>query len=503
MKELFIKTELFLNRRWVRTILYTVLLLIFCYFVIAFSFVIFNPLISEFREGHTLVPVYLIHNGITPWTIGTYPEFYNSYGIVFSLVVYPFALIFGNSLILYRVINEACLLLTIWLVLYYRKTKSLDFARVIIILMLFILFNHGSNITVRPDGIGTLFFSLTLLLPIRNNYKRRFIFAAIILGIISFYIKPYYFLGWYLLSVLLLFKNVTQCIKYNIVFHALFVLVAVLIFRIFPLYFYETIFAYSSTMANVDNTGDSVLARNLLLSAKQYFVFVFKALPLLMILLFYSKKEHFRIHKWFILSMIICAVFLFYPLGTNDGAFLTYHVQLLLPMIAIYIVEILDKRRIPALYISLIILVLVGANKVGRLRIGQQCESEDWHKVMSYVDNNKKILNSPLISPLLMQRNKQGVDYGVAGFVFFYKPSPLTEALFGLDAQILAQKERYIRGLRDDIFNQRFDVIMLTHIDNHLKGFVDLSKYEKIDELKLDSYETNYIMSVYKPRKDN
>ena len=47
--------------------------------------------------------------------------------------------------------------------------------------------------------------------------------------------------------------------------------------------------------------------------------------------------------------------------------------------------------------------------------------------------------------------DKKCVDNGVAGFVFSFSPSKLTEFLFGMDKEILAQKERYITDINQNV----------------------------------------------------
>ena len=492
------KFENHFNRGFVRFFLYSVVAAAFCYYIVYFCSIIFNPYISEFREGHSFGPVYMMLNGMSPWSLDTYPEYYNSYGVVFSFIVYPFSLIFGNSLILHRVVNEMFWLLTIWMLLYYRKPKEYNLVRLLVILTLLVMFNYGPNITVRPDGVGTFLFTLTILIPYRNDYGRWSIYLAIVFALLAFYVKPYYILGWYLLSIIIFFNDKKKCIIYNMIFHLVFVIIASIVFNIFPLYFYETIFAYGTSVCNVkDSTGELSLYIGLLYSLKQYVYFIIKALPIF-IVIFFNLDKRIIYKNWnFFFSLLICGILLFYPLGTNNGAFVSYHTQLLLPLLALIVMDVIDKKVLPTSLLLLCFLILLGTNQAKKL--GAISKSSDWKKVESYVNSNEKIYISALIAPILMSHNKKCVDAGVAGFVFGYHPNAITTTLFGLDNRILNKKKHYIRGLERSISNQEYDVMMLTDLDDILIRYVDKNKYKLTEKLFLDSYERDYIMYIYKP----
>ena len=164
-----------------------IMFVVFCYYSSTYANIIFNPFVSEFREGHTLTPTYLFLKGIMPWSLETYPEYYNSYGILFNLVAYPFALLFGNSLVLHRIINEIFLLMTVIGIAYYKLSKSVDISRILILLSLYVLINYSVNITLRPDGLGTFLFTMSILIPLRSHYSGRALSMAAVLSILAFY----------------------------------------------------------------------------------------------------------------------------------------------------------------------------------------------------------------------------------------------------------------------------------------------------------------------------
>lgn len=475
-----------------------IMLIVFCYYSSTYANIIFNPFVSEFREGHTFTPTYLILKGIMPWSLETYPEYYNCYGILFNLVVYPFALLFGNSLVLHRIINEVFLLMTIIGIAYYKLSKSIDISRTFILLSLYILINYSVNITLRPDGLGTFLFTMSILIPLRGHYSGRALSMAAVLSILAFYTKPYFLLGWYIVSFTCLLHYYKRCLKYNLFFHMLFFISLVAVFKLFPLYFYETMFSHEAYAGQV---------LDLSFSSIQFIAFIIKTSPLLLIGLFVSRKEDLRRNRDIVIMIILCAIPLFYPLGTNRGAFVTYHIQLLLPLISVYLLSCLEykKQRVPNLFILVALMALVTFNRCPFP--DSICTSKDWNKVVDYIKENNKILNSSLIAPLLISMDKKVVDNGATGVVFAYRPSYFTESIFGMDKEILAQKERYITEIKQNVENQSYDIILLTDSEKHLLKYVDDKKYRKTEELHLGVYDGrrylhDYKMYVMKPIKN-
>ena len=472
-----------------------IMFVVFCYYSLTYVNIIINPFVSEFREGHTFTPTYLLLKGIMPWSLETYPEYYNCYGIFFNFVVYPFALLFGNSFVLHRIINEVFLLMTVIEIVYYKLPKTIDILRTFILLSLYILINYSVNITLRPDGLGTFLFTMSILIPLRGHYSGKALCMAAVLSILAFYTKPYFLLGWYIVSFISLLHNYKRCLKYNLFFHLLLFISLVAVFKLFPLYFYETMFSHEAYAGQVIDLSFSFI---------QFIAFLIKTSPLLLIGLTISCKDNLSRNRDIVVMITLCAIPLFYPLGTNRGAFVTYHIQLMLPLISAYLLSCLEfkMQRVPNLFILVALIMLVSLNRCPSP--GSICSSKDWKKVAEYIKESNSILNSSLIAPLLISLDKQVVDNGATGVVFAYHPSFLTEFLFGMDKEVLAQKERYITEIKQNVENQSYDIILLTDSEKHLLQYVDVKKYEKTEELHLDVYDGrsslhDYKMYVMKP----
>src|ERR1035437_620686 len=76
-----------------------------CYLLYLHAEIILYPYPQEFREGHLMSTTKLLIDGINPYSLEVYPNYYNSYGILYNLVVFPFAYLFGCSLEIHRAVS--------------------------------------------------------------------------------------------------------------------------------------------------------------------------------------------------------------------------------------------------------------------------------------------------------------------------------------------------------------------------------------------------------------
>ena len=68
------------------------------------------PYPLELREGAIQLSTHALLNGINPYSLINNPVYINPYGILYNLLVLPFAALFGNSLQLHRLINGLLIL---------------------------------------------------------------------------------------------------------------------------------------------------------------------------------------------------------------------------------------------------------------------------------------------------------------------------------------------------------------------------------------------------------
>lgn len=420
------------------------------------AYLISSPYPIEYREGHSMSSTYLMLKGILPYSFETYPEYYNSYGILYNILMLPFVYIFGNTLVVYRIVNELCVIATILLLLFYkRETRRWE----IILAMVcnFYLFYHiNTNVSVRPDGLGVLLYMVTIIVPIRNDFSKQSLWIACLFGILAFFTKPYYLLGWYLMSLVLIFKDWKKCIIYNLVFHSLFAIVCIIINLIFPLYFYEVIFAYGSSVGDMHY------------SINQMIISLKRLSPMLFAVIFaccaaIRSKHNFT---WgYLVIFLAIFILLIYPLGTNDGAYLTYHAQLLAPILLAFSIDVTEKetRYKVLLHLGIFICSIYAFIKIPLMH--RSADEECWLKIESYVANSHNIYNDSGITPIMFSREKPIVLNGVSDFAMEFETRPITESLFGRDSIVLDYGRRYSQSLKAGYYNNLYDCAIIGEKD--------------------------------------
>jgi hypothetical protein len=464
---------------------------------------IFLPFPLEFREGHVFSTTSLLIKGQNPYNLDFYPYYYNSYGILYNLIVLPFAFIFGNSFFIHRIINLVFILLSVFFIfrpIKTNKNNNITF-RLIISLLVFLLLSFGS-ITMSPNNLGVLLYLLTLIIPVKFDFSTKSIILSAIFSISAFYTKPYFILGWIILSIyIFLFQNIKKAIIYNILYFFVFIILGFIISKLLPLYFYETIFGYSDSYISLEY------------SIHQLKDFALFSIPILMFigLIFlmsvFHRKQSFNIslkENKFIYFSFFILLFLIFPLGINQGAYLSYHFQLLLPLLALFVinenfedVDYLKQNKF--ILFLMIVLVFVPLYNI-RPYTNKKDDIRDWKNLTDYLLKKHDVLNSSILSPIQIINNRKIYDNGVSGFVFGFRKNNITNVLFGLDDEILAKKEHYINIISAKISNKDFDAIVLnSNSENDINWWInkiDTNKYILKRKFNLRTNSNNYKWEV-------
>jgi len=451
------------------------------------------PYPVEFREGHQMGTTKLIIDGINPFTIGVYPRYYNSYGFFYSWVVSFFASVFGFTLEVHRIVNALFLFLSLFLIYYlshFQIKKNPVFGLFIILLTYSLLLFRETSVC-RPDTLGMFLFLCSIVYPARHKFSMNSLFVTGLLSILAFYTKPYFLIGWIAVSVYLFFYvGKIKTIVANLLFLLLFLLVGWGVYRMYPLYFYEVIFAYGKT---------EVLW---LYSFKQLFCFVFLVFPLLFFLgnILYLRRRQTayfssQFQDYYVVIMAVVLILLIFPLGVNNGAFLTYYFQLLLPILSIYILIQMGEfaGRIPLFDVKVFIMSLLLVLQSGLILYFYTGVSSDleWKSIDGYLKKKKNVLNSPVVAPLLIKDNKPVYDSGVSDFVSVFNSSPLTMYLFGYDNQILEAKKKYENNIQNQLNEKQFDALVLSSIDGIFYSGLNRDGYKLVHTYKVNLFHTS------------
>lgn len=488
---------------WLTLLSWILIIGIAIYIVYLHFQTIFYPYSNEFREGHMMGTTDLLLKGINPYGFEKFPNYYNSYGILYSLVVYPFALLFGNSLDIHRVVTEIFVLASLFLLYNYNKKsvqKNTLISSIFFLLIYSLLLIRGTC-GVRPDGLGMFLFLCSVLIPIKNNFSNKSFFYSGLFALLAFYTKSYFLIGWIAIAATLLFtKNYKKLIISNLLFGVVFLIVAIIISKLMPLYFYETIFAYN---------GSSDISIKFSFLQMTFFFVTLSPIFILVFLLILNKtpqkniKDNLLHNKLSIVS-IITFIILIFPLGINNGAFVIYHNQLLLPIIIILLIPLFIDININKTG-KIIILISAFLLSLQTIYFSRNIETPkgEWKEMENYIKNKSNILNSAVIAPLLIKQEKNIYETGVTGFISIYKSNTLTNLLFGHDKKIEIKIQSFFNDIDYKLINKKFDAIIISKKDESLYNISKVRKYyilKKTLHLKLPQSTATEEVFIYEPK---
>src|SRR4029077_2452217 len=157
---------------------------------------------QEMREGAIIWITRLVLEGHNPYALSELPASSYAYGIVYRMVVLPFARIFGNGYTVHRAVSAvaiagACALL-------YRLLRR-EGTRLVLAAVGVMLFYASSVYFVaplaRPDGLGVFFCLASITCLFITDLTPRWFVAGLIFGILALLTKIYLALPPFLMAL--------------------------------------------------------------------------------------------------------------------------------------------------------------------------------------------------------------------------------------------------------------------------------------------------------------
>ena len=149
---------------------------------------IITPYQIELREGASLVMTQSLLNGRNPFSLESHPLGMNNYGLGYSSAVWPFALLFGNTLLVHRSITLVFILATCLLVAgtVYRFQRNLVYGIACSAFIMVGLMGRG-GIGAFPSAMGVFLFLAAALIPFNRSFDYPSLLASIFLSLMAFY----------------------------------------------------------------------------------------------------------------------------------------------------------------------------------------------------------------------------------------------------------------------------------------------------------------------------
>jgi hypothetical protein len=463
----------------------------------------------EYREGSILANTQLMTEGKNPISFAYQPMYYDTYGLLFNLVVYPFAKIFGPTFLVHRVpallFGLGASVVLAMALIFASSEISLTALAFGICIMARYLFQIKNSLAFcgRPDSLALLLFLLSIWVPFQRNYTEKSKFIGLGLAILASLTKLYFGLGVVILVIDELYRNRTwRGLRFIFIagLSLIFVYGGMLLFV--PEYFGETVWIWLG-----------YYPKNLTFLADQTVVLVDRVWPELALggivltgLFFLDKNHQNRKPNYASLSIWALALifnFLIWVLwmGQHNGSRLEYFLQLILPFVLILsfrnLVRLPQGAQLGAVLLCLLPMTL------GCLDLVKVNDNKDprFEQLAELIRVHHKIWTPPPYVPILLQEHKEIFNGGQTEYFALGGSSRIVTMLSDINERVLQVRSEYEKKMNFMIERKAFDLVLE---DGSLPSFWNEKVFEEKYELK-QSFSSMYNggpLNIWLPKKN-
>ena len=399
------------------------------------------PYSLELREGAELLSTHALLNDINPYALANNPIYINGFGVFYNLLVLPFAALFGNSLQLHRLINALFILGQLLLMAKVMRLQKTGWLAIFIAAQFMWLGQiFLASPTARPDTLGELLFLLTLLIPLIYKFNTPSLLISVILGILSFYAKAYFFLGVIITaSYLFLFISKRKALLYAVGAGAILLISILIINQNLETYFVNTLFPLF--IGKRISSSYLHLLMQCLRFMRDYWGLLLIGYSLVINIVNKTWISNFAKTKinikpinapllsfpmdFLLYSLIITSSLVLFLFGKHTGTYQTYFYHLITPFWVMLILIFIDKQKIHRKWFLLLAVFTLLTHSYENLKPDLlPFESPDWLKLETRISKSEQVLNSPLDVSILIEQGKPIAMSGFTEYYFLFPTQP-------------------------------------------------------------------------------
>jgi len=435
----------------------------------------------QYREGAAQVMTQILLMGGNPFSLAHQPLGMNNYGLAYSLVVYPFAAVYGNTLAVYRIVTFfflICIFSLIFVTISKNNTGRL-FALACGALVLITLAGRG-GIGAIPSAMGTFLFLLAILIPYNRRFDRASLLISALISILAYYTKPYFVLSFGIVaSYVFLFVSKKKGLGMGLAFGVTFAACYLFVRQLCDLYFVDT---FLSNLDNDTGRSFSYLYPQLIELVKEFY-------PVLILSMISVMREVGRLRAGhglkpsllrlnvpsldqplvslalnYFAYVFLCSMSAFVFILGPHPQYMVYAYQLIVPPFCLWLFQtIKPSARFDPIAASLILFnILILSLTLLNPTFLSQKSSGAWARLYEDVTPASRILNSPVIASVMVERGMVPVDSGQTEYFYDILAYP-HDQIWGPDYDLvksagLLYQEAIIRSVE----NRDYDKVILT-----------------------------------------
>lgn len=471
------------------------------------------PSPQECRETAVLMTTDVLLRGENPFDLAHQPMYVNIYGVLYWLVVYPLAWLFGSTFTVHRGVSLACLAGACLMFFRTLRWQAASWWLALVATGMFWRF-QGQSMTIlaRPDGLGLLLFLGAILVAWRSGYSWLGLAASAALGVLALWAKAYFGMALPVVGLyLFLYRGKSQALLYGLGALGLAIASGLLLNRLFPYYFFNTL-----TGPAILNAGSS---RSVVMLLRQYACFCGLHGGLLIVLAVAARCAlpkpgaqrgifaPFNLHgpllrgegDVMVVGILCGAAVLVYPLGLNDGTWMLYFYHLLSPFVIFVACRWISRHASARTWA----LAALAANSILMIIIIKplpfpKSHREQWAYWDGLIGSHRRVFASPMLAQILRQQGRNIYDSGYPEFMIcgMRKAGPGHYPL-----AIINRYAEYSADIRSRLEQENFDLVILAMGGDDMvdPGLLN-AHYVHRERIAIRGYWRAYWYNIWVPR---
>jgi hypothetical protein len=449
---------------------------------------IVSPAPQEMREGAIIWITRLVLEGRNPYVLAELPASSSAYGIVYRLVVLPFARIFGNGYTVHRAVSAVSIASACVVLYHVLRRQGTGFLLSAIGVMLF----YASSVyfvapLARPDGLGVFFCLASIACLFTDDLTPGWFAAGLIFGLLALLTKIYLAFPPFIMSLyVFLFVSPKRGLIYG---------VATLTAALVTLFTMTLFYPAYITMSLVDNMN-SAAYYNVDHMKRQTIDWMLYSLPLTVALLFLLVRAVTRTSpaQWirstpspFAFGAAVNATVFFCVFAGHAGAHMTYMFHLVTPLLLVAMWPALDERSWAGAIVAVALPVAFMANAhyfpltFGRFRAAEATFAQ----LSDVIRTHQHVLGSTEVAGPIALAGQPVFD---SGHSQYFGEAGIKSRIPGLvpAASIDARWKAFLTEIKSGIVERRFDLIIRNRRPGLIPDGLVAAHYKRVATIDVD-----------------
>lgn len=480
---------------------------IYCiiYFISA-CFWLFSPYPNEYREFANIDITRMFLEGKNPYDISNIPPFFYVYGFIMPLLTsWLYSLLdflHMDLLIFQRSVALFCTFLCGWIAAKEVKDRTGSGVYGLLAFSITLIAGWSMGLSVALPNTMGVFIMLLILSKARKIKSVWGIWVIAFLTVTVFFIKQYFIIVLAPVFVWLLFRSKKSAILYLFFSILCFAVAAVIVDHLYPAFFSIAIVHHLSMASH----SLPHLAKQLAITGLFYFPLFLLGLSIIFYRnknIFIQAKKSIKLWKSWnaplvqlqkmpdIYGIAVCINFIvILRLGMHVGAYMTYIYQLLVPVLAIYVLSYVDTlkkeklKNIALIGVVVFSLYHIGLfiNIPGMMNDREKSEWENFYKILDKDRVNGLYIYSPLLAKYAWDNYLPVWDNGQTEYISTLRNDGVTDRIFPAANRIaLRNNEQMV------LFYQQVSSLQIPVIITDNLSFLDISFLKKAGYCATDS----------------